>query len=62
MVDYDIIDINEAIDGLSFEEQLEYLKEREDEINDSIEMLKALLSDIELIKEEIRSETQNEVS
>ena len=28
MVDFDIIDINEAIDGLSYEEQLNYLKEK----------------------------------
>ena len=58
MVDFDIIDINEAIDGLSYEEKLEYLKEREDEINEAKEELETLLSDIEEIKDEIEAERQ----
>ena len=33
MIDFDIIDINEATDGLSCEEKIAYLKEREDEIS-----------------------------
>lgn len=61
MVDFDIIDINEAIDGLSYEEKLEYLKEREDEINDAIEELETHLSDIEEIKDEIEEEHQKEL-
>ena len=28
MIDFYLIDINEAIDGLSYEEKLEYLKEK----------------------------------
>jgi len=36
MIDFDIIDINEAIDGLSYEEQLEYLNDREEEINERL--------------------------
>lgn len=58
MVDFDIIDINEAIDGLSYEEKWEYLQEREDEINDAMEDLETLLSDIEKIKDEIEEEYQ----
>ena len=58
MVDFDIIDINETIDGLSYEEKLEYLQEREDEINESKEKLETLLSDIEEIKDEIEAERQ----
>jgi hypothetical protein len=33
MIDYAIIDINEAIDGLSYEEKIANLKEIEDEIS-----------------------------
>lgn len=61
MIDFDLIDINEAIDGLSYEEKLEYLKEREDEINDAMEELKTHLSDIEEIKDEIEEEHQKEL-
>lgn len=61
MVDFDIIDINEAIDGLSYEEKLEYLKEREDEVNDAMEELETLMSDIEEIKDEIEEEHQKEL-
>ncbi|MBR5730076.1 MAG: hypothetical protein IKX61_07740 [Prevotella sp.] len=61
MVDFYKIDINEAIDGLSYEEKLEYLKEREDEINDAIEELETHLSDIEEIKDEIEEEHQKEL-
>lgn len=53
MVDFDIIDINEAIDGLSYEEQLNYLKEKENEIGAEMEELKTLLSEIGKIKNEI---------
>ena len=58
MIDFDLIDINEAIDGLSYEEKLEYLKERENEVNDAMEELKTHLSDIEEIKDEIEAERQ----
>ena len=44
MIDYDIIDINEEMDGLSYEEQIEYLNDREDNINGAIEELNALLN------------------
>ena len=58
MIDFDLIDINEAIDGLSYEEKLEYLKERENEVNVEMEELETLLSDIEEIKDEIEAERQ----
>ena len=58
MVDFDIIDINEAIDGLSYEEQLNYLKEKENEIGAEMEELKTLLSEMEKIKNEIEAECQ----
>ena len=61
MIDFYKIDLNEAIDGLSYEEKLEYLKEREDEINDAIEELKTHLSDIEEIKEDMEEERQKEL-
>ncbi len=61
MVDFDIIDINEAIDGLSYEEKLEYLKEREVEINDVMEELKTHLADIQEIIDEIEEEHQKEL-
>lgn len=60
MVDFDIIDINEAIDGLSYEEQLNYLKEKENEIGAEMEELKTLLSEIGKIKNEIEAECQKE--
>ena len=61
MIDFDIIDINEAIDGLSYEEQLEYLNDREDEINEAIEELNILLSDVKERKDEIEDEHQKEI-
>ncbi len=56
MVDFDVIDINEAIDGLSYEEQLNYLKEKENEIGAEMEELKTLLSEIGKIKNEIETD------
>ncbi len=56
MVDFDVIDINEAIDGLSYEEQLNYLKEKENEIGAEIEELETLLSEIGKIKNEIEAD------
>ena len=61
MIDYDIIDINEEMDGLSYEEQLEYLNDREDEINQAIEELNSLLSDVRDRKDEIEDEHQQEI-
>ena len=61
MIDYDIIDINEDMDGLSYEEQLEYLNDREDEINQAIEELNTLLSDVKDRKDEIEDEHQQEI-
>ena len=61
MIDFDIIDINEAIDGLSYEEQLEYLNDREDEINEAIEELNTLLSEVKERKDEIEEEHQQEI-
>ena len=60
MIDYAIIDINEAIEGLSYEEQLEYLNDREDEINEAIEELNTLLADVKGRKDEIEDERQKE--
>ena len=60
MIDFTIIDINEAIYDLSYEEKLEYLNDREDDVNDAIEELETLLSDIGNIKEEIEEERQKE--
>ena len=60
MIDYDILDINEAIEGLSYEEQLKYLDDREDEINEAIEELNTLLSDVEERKAEIEDQRQKE--
>ena len=61
MIDYDIIDINEEMDGLSYEEQLEYLNDREDEINEAIEELNTLLADVMERKAEIEDEHQQEI-
>ena len=61
MIDYDITDINEEMDGLSYEEQLEYLNDREDEINQAIEELNTLLSDVRDRKDEIEDEHQQEI-
>ena len=61
MIDYDILDINEAIEGLSYEEQIEYLNDREDEINEAIEELNTLLSDGMERKDEIEDEHQKEI-
>ncbi len=56
MIDYAIIDINEAIEGLSYQEQLEYLNDREDDINGAIEELNTLLADVKERKDEIEDE------
>lgn len=61
MIDYDIIDINEAIEGLSYEEQLEYLNDSENDINQTIEELNTLLSDIMERKDEIEDEHREEI-
>ena len=61
MIDYDILDINEAIEGLSYEEQLEYLNDREDEINEAIEELNTLLADVKERKDEIEDQRQKEI-
>lgn len=61
MIDYDILDINEAIEGLSYEEQIKYLNDREDEINEAIEELNILLSDVKGRKDEIEDEHQKEI-
>ena len=60
MIDYDILDINEEMDGLSYEEQIKYLNDREDEINEAIEELNTLLSDVKERKCEIEDERQKE--
>jgi len=60
MINFDIIDVNEAIDGLSYKEQLEYLNDREDDINKAIEELNTLLSDVMERKDEIEEEHQKE--
>ena len=61
MIDYDILDINEAIEGLSYEEQIKYLNDREDDINGAIEELNTLLSDVKERKDEIEDEHQKEI-
>jgi hypothetical protein len=61
MIDYDILDINEAIEGLSYEEQIKHLNDREDEINGAIEELNTLLSDVKERKDEIEDEHQKEI-
>ena len=60
MIDYDILDINEAIEGLSYEEQIKHLNDRENEINEAIEELNTLLSDVQERKDEIEDEHQKE--
>ena len=63
MIDYDIIDINEEMDtdSLSYEEQIKYLNDRENEINEAIEELDALLADVKGRKAEIEDEHQREI-
>ena len=60
MIDFDINDINEEMDGLSYKERLEYLNDRENDINEEIEELETLLSDIGSIKEKIEEVHQKE--
>ena len=61
MIDFDIHDINEAIEGLSYEEQIEYLNDKEDEINEAIEDLNTLLADVKERKDEIEDEYQKKI-
>lgn len=53
MIDFDITDINEAIDGLSYEEQLEYLNDTESYIDKESAKLQNLGVEIRNIKEDI---------
>ena len=53
MIDFDITDINEAIDGLSYEEQFEYLNDKENEVDESIDELQNLSIEIMELKERI---------
>ena len=61
MIDYVILDINEAIEGLSYEEQIKYLNDKEDEINGAIEELNTLLADVMERKAEIEDQRQKEI-
>ena len=61
MIDYDILDINEAIEGLSYEKQIKYLNDKEDEINGAIEELNTLLADVMERKAEIEDQRQKEI-
>ena len=53
MIDFDVIDINEAIDGLSYEEQLKYLNDTESYIDKESAKLQNLGVEIRNIKEDI---------
>ena len=46
---------------MSYEEQLEYLNDREDEINEALEELNTLLADVKERKDEIEDEHQQEI-
>ena len=61
MIDFDILDINEAIEGLPYEEQIKHLNDREDEINEAIEELNTLLADVVERKDKIEDEHQKEI-
>ena len=60
MIDYNILDINKAIEGMSYEEQIKYLNDREDEINEALEELNTLLADVMERKAEIEDQRQKE--
>ena len=60
MIDYTIININEAIEGLSYEEQIEYLNDGQNEINEAIEELDTLLADVKERKAEIEDQHKRE--
>lgn len=62
MINFDFIDINEAIDGMTYEKQMDYLKKKEADINKTIEKSKALLSYIKELKDEIESERRQELT
>lgn len=62
MINFNIIDINEAIDGMTYEKQMDYLKKKEADINKTIEKSKALLSYIKELKDEIESERRQELT
>ena len=62
MIDFDINDVHEDINGLSYEEQVEYLHDRENDINEEIDELESLLSEIEEIKDKIEEAHQKETN
>ena len=53
MIDFDIDDVHEAINGLSYEEQVEYLHDRENDIDEEFGELESLLFEIGMMKDEI---------
>ena len=58
MIEFDIDDIREEIQDLSYEEKLEFLKDKEDEVDETIIELEDLSIEIWDLKEEIlRNET-----
>lgn len=61
MIDFAIIEINEAIDGLSYEVQFKYQEEKETKIREELEAKELLLSDIMSLKDEIETEKNDEM-
>jgi len=58
MIEFDIDDIREEIQDLSYEEKLEFLKDKEDEVDETVNELEDLSIEIMDLREEIlRNET-----
>lgn len=58
MIEFDIDDIREEIQDLSYEKKLEFLKDKEDEVGETINELEVLSIEIMELREEIlRNET-----
>ena len=62
MIDFDIDKIREEIKDLSYEDKLDFLEEKESDIEGLIEELEGYVSDISSLKDEIDTEQNENIS
>ncbi len=61
MIDFDIDGIREVIKDLPYEDKLAFLEDKEMELNEELEAIELLLSDISFIKDDIRTEKNDKM-
>lgn len=61
MIDFDIDKLREEIKDLSYEDKLEFLEDKERDIDELIEELQGYVSDISSLKDEIETERNDNI-